>query len=118
MGPPASASAGADRAAEDKDGGQILRHPAPARKDADDAAFAQLQAQAAHAGAALHRLASGGYMVARWGLSRELLDLAAVGAFLRQMGCVLEPRRRAPAASRQGAARRPAGDVDGALPGA
>ncbi|MBG6082717.1 hypothetical protein [Rubrivivax gelatinosus] len=84
MSPP-GALAGADRAAEDKAGGQILAQPAPECQD-DGGAFAHLQAQAAAAGAKLHRLAGGGFLVSRWGWARECPDLAAVGAFLKRLG--------------------------------
>ena len=54
--------------------------------DAEDKRHAHLAAVAALAGCELHRLASGGWLLTRWGLARELADLAAVGALLRQMG--------------------------------
>lgn len=85
MEPPVSARAGADRAAEDKAGEQILEQPAPECQD-DGGAFAQLQAQAVAAGAKLHRLGSGGFVVSRWGWAKDCPDLAAVGAFLKRLG--------------------------------
>lgn len=54
--------------------------------EADDKRQAHLAAVAALAGCELHRLASGGWLLTRWGLARALPDLAAVGALLRQMG--------------------------------
>lgn len=44
-----------------------------------------MQATAAMAGCTLHRLASGGYLLARWGQARELPDLRAVAAMLARM---------------------------------
>lgn len=61
--------------------GQIVGHD-----EADDKRQSHLAAVAALAGCELHRLASGGWLLTRWGLARELPDLAAVGALLRQMG--------------------------------
>lgn len=49
-------------------------------------ALATLTAQAARIGCQVHELASGGFLVCRWGMARELPDIAAVGAFLKQMG--------------------------------
>ena len=37
-------------------------------------------------GAAVHRLADGGFIVAQWGLSRHCVDFASLVAFARQMG--------------------------------
>lgn len=37
-------------------------------------------------GAAVHRLADGGFIVAQWGLSRHCVDFASLMAFARQMG--------------------------------
>ena len=37
-------------------------------------------------GAAVHRLADGGYLVAQWGLSRHVPDLSTLAAFGRVMG--------------------------------
>lgn len=54
--------------------------------DAERKAEATMVAGAALVGCTLHRLASGGWLLCRWGLARELPDLAAVGALLRAMG--------------------------------
>ena len=45
-----------------------------------------LIAQFAMKGAAVHRLADGGFIVAQWGLSRHCVDFASLVAFARQMG--------------------------------
>lgn len=37
-------------------------------------------------GAAVHRLADGGFIVAQWGLSRHCVDFASLVGFARQMG--------------------------------
>lgn len=37
-------------------------------------------------GAAVHRLADGGFIVAQWGLTRAVPDLPALAAFGRMMG--------------------------------
>ena len=39
-------------------------------------------------GAAVHRLADGGFLVAQWGLSRHCADFAALVGFARQMGVI------------------------------
>ena len=39
-------------------------------------------------GAAVHRLADGGFLVAQWGLSRHCVDFASLMAFARQMGVI------------------------------
>ena len=39
-------------------------------------------------GAAVHRLADGGFIVAQWGLSRHCVDFASLLAFARQMGVI------------------------------
>lgn len=39
-------------------------------------------------GAAVHRLADGGFIVAQWGLSRHCVDFASLMAFARQMGVI------------------------------
>ena len=54
--------------------------------DAERKAFATMQAQAARAGCGLHELASGAFLLTRWGLSRELPDMRAVAGLLAQMG--------------------------------
>ena len=45
-----------------------------------------LIAQFAMKGAAVHRLADGGFIVAQWGLTRHCADFAALVGFARQMG--------------------------------
>lgn len=45
-----------------------------------------LIARFAMKGAAVHRLADGGYVVAQWGMSRHCADFAALVGFSRQMG--------------------------------
>lgn len=45
-----------------------------------------LIARFAMKGAAVHRLADGGFIVAQWGLSRHCVDFASLMAFARQMG--------------------------------
>lgn len=45
-----------------------------------------LLARFALKGAAVHRLADGGFIVAQWGLSRHCVDFASLMAFARQMG--------------------------------
>jgi hypothetical protein len=55
--------------------------------DADDKRFSALRDHLAARGFALHRLASGAYLIARWGWSREVPGLSQVGALARQMGC-------------------------------
>ena len=55
--------------------------------DADRKAFATLQARAALAGWTLASFTEPcGYSLCRWGMARMLPDLAAVVAFLRQVG--------------------------------
>ena len=39
-------------------------------------------------GAAVHRLADGGFIVAQWGLPRHCADFAALVGFARQMGVI------------------------------
>jgi hypothetical protein len=45
-----------------------------------------MTAQAARCGCTLHELASGGYLLCRWGMARELPCLRAVGNMLRRIG--------------------------------
>jgi len=45
-----------------------------------------LMARFAMKGAAVHRLADGGFIVAQLGLSRHCVDFASLMAFARQMG--------------------------------
>ena len=47
-----------------------------------------LIARFAMKGAAVHRLADGGFIVAQWGLSRHCVDSASLMAFARQMGVI------------------------------
>lgn len=47
-----------------------------------------LMARFALKGAAVHRLADGGFIVAQWGLSRHCVDFASLVAFARQMGVI------------------------------
>ncbi len=47
-----------------------------------------LIAQFAMKGAAVHRLADGGFIVAQWGLTRHCADFAALAGFARQMGVI------------------------------
>jgi len=48
--------------------------------------FANMQARAALCGCSLYALADGGYLVGRWGYSRAVPCLRAVGDLLRQIG--------------------------------
>ena len=57
-----------------------------AQPDAEGKAVANMTATAAMAGWTLRALSSGGWLMCRWGRARELPDLAAVGALLRQLG--------------------------------
>jgi hypothetical protein len=47
--------------------------------------LSSMKAKAALAGCELHELAAGGFLLCRWGLSRELPSLGAVAALLRSM---------------------------------
>lgn len=47
---------------------------------------ATVAAEAARAGCTLHELAGGGFLLARWGLTRELPTLREVGDLLRRIG--------------------------------
>lgn len=47
-----------------------------------------LIARFAMKGAAVHRMADGGFIVAQWGLSRHCVDFASLMAFARQMGVI------------------------------
>lgn len=53
---------------------------------ADTKLVATLQAQAALAGYELVQLASGDFIVSRWGMFRNLDHIAAVEAFLKRVG--------------------------------
>ena len=63
---------------------------ARAARDQTDKAIRTLQARAALSGYALHLIDSGSagptFMVSRWNLSRTLLDVQSVEAFLSQAG--------------------------------
>lgn len=48
--------------------------------------FNTLEAQAARAGCVLYALPSGGYLLSRWSMVRELPDLRAVSLLLTTMG--------------------------------
>lgn len=53
---------------------------------ADGKALATMRARAAQAGCVLHELSGGGFLLCRWGLTKELPCLRAVGDLLRQIG--------------------------------
>lgn len=53
---------------------------------ADGKALFTMQARAAQAGCVLHELSGGGYLLCRWGLTKELPCLRAVGDLLRRLG--------------------------------
>ena len=79
------------------DEGPALATPAPQNTPPNDGivadlaaerkAFTTLQAQAALAGCELHALAAGGFLLSRWGLTRELRSIDEVRQMLAQMGC-------------------------------
>ena len=48
--------------------------------------FASLRAKLAEKGYSLSELSCGGYLIARWNLTRNAPDLRAVGRFLRLIG--------------------------------
>ncbi|MDM0031231.1 hypothetical protein QTI33_03660 [Variovorax sp. J22P271] len=54
--------------------------------DGDAAEFARLRADLALLGHTVARMPSGGFVVARWGLSRYCADLAALRAFAAVVG--------------------------------
>ncbi len=89
MGPNRNHSASAPR-----DGANVGRVGADQRSESPDRAAADderkalttLQAMSAMVGCSLHQLDGGGYMICRWGLTRELSDLRTVGDFLRRLG--------------------------------
>lgn len=54
--------------------------------DAGRKSFLTLQAKAAVSGASLYELAGGSFLLCKYGLSRELDSLHAVGKLLQQMG--------------------------------
>jgi hypothetical protein len=49
-------------------------------------ALATMQARAAQAGCVLHELSGGGFLLCRWGMTKELPCLRAVGDLLRRLG--------------------------------
>jgi hypothetical protein len=53
---------------------------------ADGKALATMRARAVQAGCVLHELSGGGYLLCRWGWTKELPCLRAVGDLLRRMG--------------------------------
>jgi hypothetical protein len=57
-----------------------------AASDDDRKAVITMMAHAAQAGCTLHELASGGYLLCRWGMAKELPCLRAVGDLLRRIG--------------------------------
>jgi hypothetical protein len=57
-----------------------------AGSDGDRKAVITMMAHAAQAGCTLHELASGSYLLCRWGMAKELPCLRAVGALLRRIG--------------------------------
>ena len=59
-----------------------------ATQGADPKAFATLQARAALAGFELVRMADGSFVVARWTMTRALVDIQAVERFLKQVDAV------------------------------
>jgi len=56
------------------------------RSREDDKQVDTLIARFALMGHAVHRLADGGFLVERWGLTRHCADVAALQAFLVQIG--------------------------------
>jgi len=57
-----------------------------ASDDAHGKALAVMRARAALCGCSLHEMADGAFLVGRWGYSKALPCLRAVGDMLRQMG--------------------------------
>lgn len=60
--------------------------PILADDDAAGKALATLRALLAMHGHTLHELSSGGFLVTKWGLCRELPDLRSAAQFARQIG--------------------------------
>ena len=54
--------------------------------DADRKAFDDLRANAALCGCGLYRLENGGFLLSRWGLTREFSTTESLENVLRQMG--------------------------------
>jgi len=61
-------------------------HPDFASDDVHGKALATMKARAALCGCSLHEMADGGFLVGRWGYSKALPCLRAVGDLLRQIG--------------------------------
>jgi len=57
-----------------------------ASDDVHGKALATMKARAALCGCSLHEMADGGFLVGRWGYSKALPCLRAVGDLLRQIG--------------------------------
>lgn len=57
-----------------------------AARDAVGKAIPTMKAQTARAGRSLHELACGGFLLCRWGMSKELRGPCAVGDLLRRIG--------------------------------
>ena len=60
--------------------------PSIHQPDGDHKELARLTAHAARGGFVVHELASGGYLLGKWGHCRELPSLHALSIALRQMG--------------------------------
>lgn len=65
------------------------QHRDSAHADAERKRFERLRALLALRGHELHATDGGIYLVRRWGLCRDLRDLAAVEGFARQVGVAL-----------------------------
>ena len=65
--------------------GQITDNDIVGQADADRKRFATAAALAAQAGCTLHELSSGGYLLGRWSMCKELPDLNAVHQLLRRI---------------------------------
>lgn len=63
-----------------------INHAYFANDDGNGKALATMKARAALCGCTLHELSGGGYLLCRWGMSRELPCLRAVGDLLRRIG--------------------------------
>jgi len=85
-------TAGIGKVTPASDEGQAFAAPGPQDQtkthstDSAAKALGTLKAQAARMGSAVYELADGTFLVTRWNLQRELPDLRAVAALLRQMG--------------------------------
>lgn len=66
---------------QDADVGAIV-----ARRELDEKVVNTLIARFALMGHTVHRLADGGFLVERWGLTRHCADVTALRAFLVQIG--------------------------------